>query len=162
MADAFLLEPLRVGAQRWHAGAGGSTPQMGEASLSCIRYRVTAKSTRRIAITVQILMRDIKRMKLRWDLVGVEKSPACVGGGALSCGAYSRKALRPPQQIKCGNAGVGSQCVDKKRPHRSGAKVCLFAEDGLPQRDNSERGDWFQKEKPRRSGARTNPGRKSR
>src|SRR5215831_6823245 len=62
-------------------------------------------------------------MKLRWDLVGVEKSPACVGGGALSCGAYSRKALRPPQQIKCGNAGVGSQCVDKKRPHRSGAKV---------------------------------------
>src|SRR5215471_281880 len=99
-------------------------------------------------------------MKLRWDLVGVEKSPACVGGGALSCGAYSRKALRPPQQIKCGNAGVGSQCVDKKRPHRSGAKVCLFAEDGLPQRDNSERGDWFQKEKPRRSGARTNPGKK--
>src|SRR5262245_31036487 len=59
MADAFLLEPLRVGAQRWHAGAEGSTPQMGEASLSCIRYRVTAKSTRRIAITVQILMRDI-------------------------------------------------------------------------------------------------------
>src|SRR5215471_12693229 len=98
-------------------------------------------------------------MKLRWDLVRVEKSPACVGGGAPSCGAYSRKALRPPQQIKCGNAGVGSQCVDKKRPHRSGAKVCLFAEDGLPQRDNSERGDWFQKEKPRRSGARTNPGR---
>src|SRR5262249_2925969 len=53
-------------------------------------------------------------MKLRWDLVGVEKSPACVGGGAPSCGAYSRKTLRPPQQIKCGNADVGSQCLHEQ------------------------------------------------
>src|SRR5262245_3021720 len=51
--------PTTQVSRAWHAGAEGSTPQMGEASLSCIRYRVTAKSTRRIAITVQILMRDI-------------------------------------------------------------------------------------------------------
>src|SRR5215831_19473383 len=92
-------------------------------------------------------------MKLRRDLVGVEKKPRLCGGR----GSFMRCLLA--ESSSCGNAGVGSQCVDKKRPHRSGAKVCLFAEDGLPQRDNSERGDWFQKEKPRRSGARTNPGR---
>ena len=34
--------------------------QIGEGCLSCIKYRVTAKSTRRIAMTIQILMRDIR------------------------------------------------------------------------------------------------------
>src|SRR5262247_1222053 len=102
-------------------------------------------------------------MKPRCDLVGVEKKPRLCGGrrekappvwgAGLRCGVYSRKALRLPHQSKCGNAGVGSQCVDKKRPHRSGAKVRVFAEDGLPQQSNSRRADWFQKEKPRRSGA---------
>src|SRR5262249_10816651 len=59
-AQTSLMEVLRVGAQRWHAGAEGSSAQIREVSLSCIRYRVTAKSTRRIAITVQRLMRDIR------------------------------------------------------------------------------------------------------
>src|SRR5262249_33338036 len=35
-------------AQRWHAGAEGSLAQISGVCLSCIRYRVTAKSTRRI------------------------------------------------------------------------------------------------------------------
>src|SRR5262249_48650780 len=59
-AQTSLGGPLRVGAQRWHAGAEGLSTQIGEGCLSCARYRVTAKSTRRIAITVQILMRDIR------------------------------------------------------------------------------------------------------
>src|SRR5262249_28558275 len=46
--------------QRWHAGAEGSLAQISGVCLSCIRYRVTAKSTRRIAMTIQILMRDIR------------------------------------------------------------------------------------------------------
>src|SRR5262245_8286950 len=48
------------GAQRWHAGAEGSSAQIREGSLSCIRYRVTAKSMRKITMTIQILMRDIR------------------------------------------------------------------------------------------------------
>src|SRR6516162_11115278 len=48
------------GAQRWHAGAEGSSAQIREGCLSCIRYRVTAKSTRRMAMTIQILMRNIR------------------------------------------------------------------------------------------------------
>jgi hypothetical protein len=54
-------------AQRWHAGAEGSLAQISGVSLSCIRYRVTAKSTRRIAMTIQILMRDIMGMKPRCE-----------------------------------------------------------------------------------------------
>ena len=38
------------GVQRWHAGAEGSSAQIREGCLSCVRYRVTAKSTRRIAM----------------------------------------------------------------------------------------------------------------
>jgi hypothetical protein len=54
-------------AQRWHAGAEGSLAQISGVCLSCIRYRVTAKSTRRIAMTIQILMRDIIGMKPRCE-----------------------------------------------------------------------------------------------
>jgi len=54
-------------AQRWHAGAEGSLAQISGVCLSCIRYRVTAKSTRRIAMTIQILMRDIMGMKPRCE-----------------------------------------------------------------------------------------------
>src|SRR5262249_47052906 len=54
-------------AQRWHAGAEGSLAQISGVCLSCIRYRVTAKSTRRMAMTIQILMRDIMGMKPRCE-----------------------------------------------------------------------------------------------
>src|SRR5262249_38951901 len=64
------------GAQRWHAGAEGSSAQIREGCLSCVRYRVTAKSTRRIAMTTQILVRNINAAI--W--LGSRKSPALPAG----------------------------------------------------------------------------------
>jgi len=55
------------GAQRWHVGAEGSSAQIREGCLSCVRYRITAKSTRRIAMTTQILMRNIPVLLTRGD-----------------------------------------------------------------------------------------------
>jgi hypothetical protein len=54
-ANVSLGSPLRVGGQRWHAGAEGSLAQIAEVSLSCIRYRVTANSTRRIAAARELV-----------------------------------------------------------------------------------------------------------
>jgi len=47
--------------------------QISEVSLSCVRYRVTAKSTRRIAMTIQILMRDIGDMNLAASWIGPQR-----------------------------------------------------------------------------------------
>src|SRR6516165_1057272 len=69
------------GAQRWHAGAEGSSAQIREGCLSCVRYRVTAKSTRRIAMTTQILVRNIKGWNHAAIWLGSRKSPALPRAG---------------------------------------------------------------------------------
>src|SRR5262249_35360346 len=72
-------------AQRWHAGAEGSLAQISEVSLSCVRYRVTAKSTRRIATTIQILMRDIWEYGPRCELhrpTALPEKGVLIGTGA--------------------------------------------------------------------------------
>src|SRR6516164_4867219 len=100
------------GAQRWHAGAEGSSAQIREGSLSCIRYRVTAKSMRKITMTIQILMRDIRGIFCpAQGHVGVEKKPRPSGrraGLSHTCLTlhYSRKDSRLPHRNQCGVLGL--------------------------------------------------------
>jgi hypothetical protein len=58
--EKTLLRANIFWSQRWHAAAVGLSAQIGESAFSRIRYRVTAKSTRRMAMTNQISSRDIR------------------------------------------------------------------------------------------------------
>src|SRR5262245_22808298 len=137
------------GVQRWHAGAEGSSAQIREGCLSCVRYRVTAKSTRRIAMTTQILVRNIKGWNHAAIWLGSRKSAALQRAGPRHmCFTldYSRKA-RPslPHRKQLGARGL----VPEERPRRSGAKYTghqlaegrVFRPSAAGQFGNSERGD---------------------
>jgi hypothetical protein len=115
--------------------------QISGVCLSCIRYRVTAKSTRRIAMTIQILMRDMMGMKPRceWNSpTGVREfcwrrvSSLGQGRGSID--------LPRPEHVE----------VEKKAPPFRRARLRSGALDisesvVFRMRANSERGDWFQK-----------------
>jgi hypothetical protein len=58
--------------------------QINEVSLSCIRYRVIAKSARRIAMIIQILMRGIRQstsLRLHMWLARLRDGEWCVYNG---------------------------------------------------------------------------------
>ena len=132
------------GAQRWHAGAEGSSAQIREGCLSCVRYRVTAKSTRRIAMTTQILVRNIKGWNHAAIWLGSRKSPALPAGGrgrAISVLLWiTRGRLARPFRTE-NNSGRGAWFL-KKGPAEAGpsTRVISLRKEGylgLPQLDNS-------------------------
>ena len=81
--------------------------QISEVSLSCIRYRVTAKSARRIAMTIQILMRVI-----RAAMVPERKAPPKRGQG-LSWKENQDEATATDTQI----AAVLRRCRARRCAH---------------------------------------------
>src|SRR5262249_26827399 len=83
-------------AQRWHAGAEGSLAQISGVCLSCIRYRVTAKSTRRIAMTIQILMRDIMGMNHVASEIAPQVSANSAGEGGPHWDRAREYRFTPP------------------------------------------------------------------
>src|SRR5215471_12713411 len=86
-------------AQRWHAGAEGSLAQIGGVCLSCIRYRVTAKTTRRIAMTIQILMRDIMKRHHVASAIAPQLSTNSAGDRVSSLGQGAGVSLYPARSM---------------------------------------------------------------
>src|SRR5262249_60610258 len=77
----------------------------------------------------------------------MDGSVACVASRLAS--SALRRQMSLSDDIRGGSSNAPNQ---EEKPRRSGAKgICGRRVFGLPQRDNSERGGWFQKEKPRRA-----------
>jgi hypothetical protein len=101
--------------------------QISGVCLSCIRYRVTAKSTRRIAMTIQILMRDIMGMKPRCEWNSPTGTREFCWRRVSSLGQGAGVSLYPPEHV----------AVEKKAPPFRRARLRLGALDirgrcGLP------------------------------
>src|SRR5215831_18020908 len=82
-------------------------------------------------------------------------SYALLMDGSVACAArcLASSAFRRQASLSDDIRGDSSDAPNREeKPRRSGAKgICGRRVFGLPQRDNSERGGWFQKEKPRRA-----------
>src|SRR5215467_13522124 len=77
-------------------------------------------------------------------------SYALLMGGSVACVARCLASSAVPRQASLSDdirGGSSNAPNGEEKPRRSGAKgICGRRVFGLPQRDNSERGDWFHKE----------------